>query len=59
MKTKGVVQSPPKRTRPRKTAHDLYKQFLSDQCNEEESDSTSEDEDDKPFESPHGKLSLI
>lgn len=59
MKTKGVIESPPKKaTRARRTANDLYKQFLSSQCDEEDSDSDSEDEDDKSFESPHGNSFL-
>lgn len=53
-----MTESSPKKTKPRKTANDLYKQFLNAQCVEEDSESSSEDEDDKSFESPHGNFLL-
>lgn len=55
-KTKGVIEIPQKTTKPRKTAIDLYKEFLNAQCVEEDSDSSSEDDDYKSFESPHGNF---
>lgn len=53
-KTKGVTPVSLRRSI-RKTANDLYKQFLNAECSTEESDSSSEDEDDESFESPPGK----